>query len=119
CFLSTGTSDQPGTYQLEVKTTTNSVSRPEFIDGQETVTLRAVRIGSSIVLLYKFPGGDWQVRRRFNRPDMQGPLQAGLTVYTDYPAADRVPMREHNTTVLRDVGNPDLEAFVDYVRYSR
>ena len=55
---------------------------------------------------------------RFDRPDFPAELQAGMTVYTDWPGVEKVPPRQHNSTVIRN-GNPDLGALYDYVRYAR
>lgn len=117
-FLSVGSANQPGTYQLEVKTTQNSRSNLEISDGAPTAELKAARIGDAFILLRKLPGEEWQVHRRYHRRDMPETLQVGITCYTDWPTCQRMDPAEHNQTVIRG-GRPDLIAAVDYVRYAR
>jgi hypothetical protein len=117
-FLSAGSADQPGQYQLEVKTTINSRSDLIVEKGEAVVTLRAVRVGPHIVLLRKFEGGSWVVHRRYHRDDIPQTLQVGLTCYTDWNTCKDIPPAKHNQTVIRG-GSPDLTARFDYARYAR
>lgn len=115
-FLSLGAADKPGQYQFEVKTTTNSDSQLILSpsDSGEAM-IRVARIGASMILL-KNTGGKWIVHKRYHRPDFPQTVQAGLTVYTDWPSASQMPPEKHNGTVIR-TGNPDLVAGFDYVRF--
>ncbi len=118
-FLSHGSARQPGTYQMEVKTTINSNSNLEISNTQHAETeIRVARLGQHFVLLRREPRGRWMVHRRYHRPDMPEELQVGMTVYTDYPNASRSNPATHNRTVVRN-GNPDLIATFDYFRFQR
>jgi hypothetical protein len=118
-FLSHGAADRPGSYQLEVKTTTNSDSQLEINDTRHAeMEIRVARLGPHFILLHREPGGSWQVHRRYRRADMPRELQVGMTVYTDYGSASRLDPARHNVTVIRQ-GNPDLIASFDYFRFRR
>ncbi|MGN6521408.1 MAG: hypothetical protein ACTHK2_18535 [Dokdonella sp.] len=90
-FLSFGAADQPGSYQLEAKTTraaippeTHSVSALELAPAQaDEEELRVARIGPALSLLVRDPGASWFVHRRYRRDDFPLALQVGMTVYTD------------------------------------
>lgn len=129
-FLSLGAASTPGTYQHEVKTTVNSVSTLEVSAGTPRAQIQVARIGRHLILLRRPEGGNWTVHRRYSRPDFPATLQAGLTVYTDWPNCERVGFAAQNRTVLTNgarlpdgtlftSANPDLEATFDYVRYAR
>jgi hypothetical protein len=77
-----------------------------------------VRVGPHFVLLRREPGQAWTVHRRYRRPDMPAALQLGMTVYTDYPNASRLPPAEHNRRAIAG-GSPDLTAQFDYFRIRR
>jgi hypothetical protein len=116
-FLSTGAADKPGTYQFEVKTTTNSDSQLRISPAYSGETmLQVARIGGALILL-KNVGGQWTVHARYWRPDFPSKLQAGLTCYSDWPTVSRHSPQQHNNTVLR--GTPDLRVSYDFVRYRR
>lgn len=115
-FLSLGCADLPGSYQTEVKTTDNSVSTLDIAPGPAAATLRAARIGPHVILLLRPAGGSWSVHRRYRRDDFPATLQAGLTVYTDWPTCSALTPQQHNTSLLLG-GTPDLRAQVDYVRF--
>jgi hypothetical protein len=129
-FLSLGAASNPGTYQYEVKTTSNSVSTLQISSGVPRASIQVARIGPHLVMLRRDQGGAWQVHRRYFRPDMPTTLQAGLTVYTDWPVCESVGFQYQNQFVLTNglrlpngatVGgcNPDLVAAFEYVRYAR
>jgi len=130
-FLSTGAANSPGTYQYEVKTTVNSQSTLYISNGAPArSSIQVARIGPHLILLRRGPGGAWQVHQRYFRPDMPTTLQAGLTVYTDWPTCEAVGFQYQNQFVLTNGlrlpngvtlnnCNPDLVAAFDYVRYSR
>lgn len=117
-FLSLGTGDNPGNYQLEVKTTVNSDSQLQLIAAESGVaTIRVARIGANMIMMYQY-GDQWVVHKRYYRPDFPEALQVGLTCYTDYPTASGLSAQKHNATAIQ-YGNPDLVALFDYVRYHR
>lgn len=129
-FLSLGAANTPGTYQHEVKTTVNSVSTLEISPGTPQAQIQVARVGRHLILLRRPAGGSWTVHRRYSRPDFPATLQAGLTVYTDWPNCERIGFSAQNRTVLTNGArlpdgtlfagaNPDLEAAFDYVRYAR
>lgn len=129
-FLSLGAADTPGTWQHEVKTTVRSVSTLDISPGTPSAGIQVARVGRHLILLRRPPGGSWVVHRRYSRPDFPATLQAGLTVYTDWPNCERVGAAAHNVTVLTNGaalpgggvftgGQPDLDARFDYVRYAR
>lgn len=129
-FLSLGAASNPGTYQFEVKTTSNSVSTLQISSGVPRGSIQVARIGPHLVMLRRDEGGAWEVHRRYFRPDMPAMLQAGLTVYTDWPVCESVGFEYQNQFVLTNGlrlpngvvvsgCNPDLVAAFDYVRYAR
>ena len=130
-FLSLGAASNPGTCQYEVKTTSNSVSTLYVSNNAPArASIQVARIGPHLIMLRRDQGGAWQVHRRYFRPDMPATLQAGLTVYTDWPVCESVGFQSQNQFVLTNglrlpngttVGgcNPDLVAAFDYVRYVR
>jgi len=133
-FLSFGAADQPGTYQLEAKTTraaippeTHSVSNLEIASAQvDEEELRVARIGGALLLLVRDPGASWTVHRRYRRDDFPLALQVGMTVYTDWAIASTYPYAEHNRTRIEHAwldaqvpADPDLRAQFDYFRFVR
>jgi len=130
-FLSLGAASNPGTYQYEVKTTSNSVSTLYISNNAPSrASIQVARLGPHLIMLRRDQGGAWQVHRRYFRPDMPATLQAGLTVYTDWPVCEAVGFQYQNQFVLTNGlrlpngamvsgWNPDLVAAFDYVRYAR
>lgn len=133
-FLSFGAADQPGSYQLEAKTTraaippeTHSVSALELAPAQaDEQDLRVARIGGALILLVRDPGSSWFVHRRYRRDDFPLALQVGMTVYTDWAIASTYPYAEHNRTRIEHAwldelqpGDPDLQAQFDHFRFVR
>jgi hypothetical protein len=132
-FLSFGSATLPGTYQFEVKTTTaaapHSQSILEITDAPLGVTeadLRSVRIGPHVIVLRRLPAQAWEVHRRYRRDDMTGPLQVGMTCYTDWSVVNTWPYFDQNDTAITHVYNnpgalsdPDLLAQFDYVHFAR
>jgi hypothetical protein len=130
-FLSTGAANNPGTFQYEVKTTLNSQSTLYISNGAPArSSIQVARIGPHLILSRREPGGAWQVHQRYFRPDMPATLQAGLTVYTDWPTCEAVGFQYQNQFVLTNglrlpngvvlnSCSPDLLATFDYVRYAR
>ena len=91
------------------------------------MTLQTARIGSSVIVLFQFPGEQWQVHRRYDRPDMPDTLQAGLVTYTDFEKVSAFDPFYHNGNVLTPEGfdpnpgqpfSPDLNAGFDYARFA-
>lgn len=118
-FLSHGSARSPGRFEFEVKTTVNSRSDLEVTPAQNAeVIIQVARVGSDFVLLRKDGDRPWEVHRRYRRADMPAELQVGLTVYTDYNTASRLPPLQQNTQVIR-TGNPDLRASFEFVRFRR
>lgn len=118
-FLSLGAANNSGTYQFEVKTTVNSVSNLLTAPaGVNEADIQVARLGSSLIMLRRPNGGAWAVHQRYTRPDMPAQLQAGLTVYTDWPTASTYTPFNHNSSVIAG-GNPDLDGRFDFVRYRR
>lgn len=114
-----------------MKTTLNSQSTLYISNGAPARSgVRVARIGPHLILLRRGQGGPWQVHQRHFRPDMPATLQAGLTVYTDWPTCEAVGVQYQNQFVLTNglrlpngvtlnTCNPDLMAAFDYVRYAR
>lgn len=143
-FLSYGSAGSQGTWQYEVKTTTNDNSNlyfnnhgvPAIDDEAQYVTLQMVRIDDTIVTLRKHDTEPWIVENRYTSspsspyqqlPNFGNTLQLGVTTYTDwnsvgsfYNGGNHASQYEHNYTVFNGPGNnPDLIAFVDYFRIQR
>jgi hypothetical protein len=129
-FLSLG-HGVDGQFSFEVKTTRNSSSQLELTPlgmTANTATLRIARIGTSVITMYRLPGEDWTVHRRFDRPDMPETLQLGMVTYTDWNKASDFDPFVHNSTVLQsgvvdptpaEPFNPDLVASFEYARFAR
>ena len=129
-FLSLG-HGVDGQFSFEVKTTRNSSSQLELTPlgaTANTATLRIARIGSSVITLYRLPGQDWTVHRRFDRPDMPETLQLGMVTYSDWNKASDFDPFLHNSTVLQpgiadptpaEPFNPDLVAGFEYAHFAR
>ena len=125
-------------WNLQVKNTTNSQSELYHSAigvpaDSGMVTLQAVRIDDTFLLLRRHPGGNWIIENRYQRSDLPETLQVGIAAYTDWSAIagnglftgpeDHESQYHHNRNVIHwDNGfgaNPDLEANVDYVRFAR
>jgi hypothetical protein len=129
-FLSMGHGTD-GQFSFEVKTTRNSRSQLELTPlGQNanTATLRIARIGSAVITMYRLPGEEWIVHRRYSRPDMPETMQLGLVTYTDWNKASDFDPFVHNSTVLQggvndptpnEPFNPDLVAGFEFARFAR
>lgn len=130
-FLSLGYGAGQNEFSLEVKTTRNSRSDLELTGlGQDASTIRVqtARIGDDVLTLYQLPGQEWQVHRRYSRPDLPATLQVGLVSYTDWQKASDFDPFYHNSNVLTAAGfdptpdtpfNPDLVAGFEYARFER
>jgi hypothetical protein len=130
-FLSLGYGALANEFSLEVKTTRNSNSQLELTPlGQDAsvINVQTARIGTDVFTLYQRPGEEWQVHRRYSRPDMPETIQVGLVTYTDWDKANDFDPFYHNGNVLTEDGfnptpnqpfNPDLVAGFEYARYVR
>lgn len=129
-FLSLGYGAGANEFSLEVKTTRNSNSQLELTAlglDVSVVNVQTARIGTDIITLYQIPGEDWQVHRRYSRPDMPETIQVGLVTYTDWEKASDFDPFYHNGNVLNgdfdptpgQPFNPDLVAGFEYARYVR
>ena len=117
-FLSLGAASNPGTFQTEVKTTTDSVSVLEIDPAPSGLaTIRVARLGDHVIALIRPDGEAWRVHRRYLRTDLPDDMQVGLTTYTDWNSCSSLTPVEHNNALITD-GNPDLVAQFDYVRYA-
>lgn len=93
---------------FEVKTTTNSSSQLT-ISSVDTanVTIRLARLGSFVIVLYHYPGGGYNIHRRFYRNDFPDSVQIGLVAYTDWPKVQTYSTPFQNENVLNASLNPD------------
>ena len=130
-FLSLGYGAGANEFSLEVKTTRNSNSNLELTSlgpDANTVAVQIARIGDSILTMYQLPGEDWQVHRRYTRPDMPDTMQVGLVSYSDWTKANDFDPFTQNSTVLTpgmagdptpsEAFNPDITAGFEYARYA-
>tara|TARA_R110002072_G_scaffold13481_2_gene56860 strand:- start:52570 stop:55641 length:3072 start_codon:yes stop_codon:yes gene_type:complete len=131
-FLSAGYgAGNPDEFALEVKTTRNSDSQLELTTlgpDANTVNVQLSRIGDSVIALYQLPGQEWQVHRRYSRPDMPETMQVGLVTYTDWEkASDFDPFIQNSSVLVPGIAgdptpgeafNPDLTAGFEYARYA-
>ncbi len=135
-FLSYGSAGNAGTWQYEVKTTLHSDSNLYFansgVPDSGEIELQMVRVGQTVVVLRRHPGGNWIVENRYPNPSQPLPafgndLYVGITAYTDWNlvqdywnGGDLAGQFHHNYSVLDGPGaQPDVIADVDYVRYRR
>jgi hypothetical protein len=125
-FVTTGTAEAAGVPVFESKSTVNSGSNLKLRPARAGwVELRIVRLREVFLLLSRLPGEGWRVRERVLRRDMPwAELQVGLVAYTDGTSAPpelRDP-QAHNTLgpdARARLGNADLRAEVDWVRFRR
>lgn len=100
-YLTTG-SDSMGRPTLDSKSTINGSSLYELVPAHwDWVELRVVRVGASVVHLYRLDEGPWRLLRVVERPDLPDELQAGINVLTGFGG-----------------GRVDLDAEIDYVHFS-
>lgn len=121
-FFSTGTADQAGTAQFEIKSTYQSIStlktypsRPGWME------LRIVRLGEVMTLLYRYEGElSFRQLDQFIRPDLPQTLEVGLTAYSDWPSvAEIYPNYERYNVQGAPVEHADLVAYVDWIKFRR
>lgn len=101
---------QDGRVASEGKTTVDSQSVLELVEGARQGRLRICRLGSQLVLARQLDGeAAFTVTQRYDRGDLPGTLQVG-TIVNGWNSLGPEP----NLDVA-----PDLEATFDYVRFSR
>lgn len=94
----------------EGKTTVNSQSTLELVDGPRQGRLRICRVGSTFVLARRMEGeGAFTVMHRYERSDLPEALQVGM-VATGWNSAE--PQPDLSRT-------PDITGAFDYVRFSK
>ncbi|HSH93868.1 MAG TPA: Ig-like domain-containing protein, partial [Roseimicrobium sp.] len=131
----------PATNQwvVEVRSTVNGYTSngwsPEGVPaGTGVVTLQAVRIGSTFLLLRRHGDGPWIIEQRYERADLPATVQVGMHCVTDYQGIldnnlfsgqnGLEDTYHHNRNVISAANgfintNPDLVMDVDYFRLSR
>ncbi|MCA9039554.1 MAG: hypothetical protein KDA65_04325, partial [Planctomycetaceae bacterium] len=127
-FLSLGHGTD-GLFSLESKTTRNSNSQLDLTPIHTgNIELRIARVGDAVISMYRYPGQQWTVHRRFERDDMPDTLQLGLVTYSDWTKANDFEPYVHNSTVLDGTGpnptpgepfNPDIVAGYEYAHFER
>ncbi len=110
-FLSVGNANASAGPEFEVKSTTNGNSSLQItpIPTNIDVQIRIARIDEAILVLYRFPDGDWEVHQRYNRNDFPDELQVGFVAYTDWNKSNNYSPIFHNSNVLNDdlANDPD------------
>jgi hypothetical protein len=121
-FITTGIAARPDQSVIETKTTVNSASRLQLSPVcAGWIELRTVRKGSAFSLSSRCPGGAWEERAAFDRPDLPATLQVGVAAYTDWDTMQEQfgagGAAQFNTQGIPN-GHPDLRVLVDYVRFA-
>jgi len=101
---------------FEVKNTTNgnsvlsisSLNTP--ITSPITVTIRMVRIGQVIFVLYQLPGQSFIIHRRYYRSNFPAQMQIGFVTYTDWNKVFTYSVSNHNQYTLNTSLNPNLSS---------
>ncbi len=107
-FLSIGTASSNAVGQFEIKNTVNSNSSLNITNiGTTTAQIRMVRVGGAIVVMYRLPGGEWEIRNRYNRSDMPVNVQVGFVTYTDWDKVNTYSIEFHNENTLNADLDPD------------
>ncbi len=88
------------------------------VDNYE-VELRIVRLGETLVTLYREPGGSWTLidDHTLNRPDFGPTLQVGLISTSDWQTVSNNDQAFFFNNTFQD-GNSDIVASFDYLRFS-
>ncbi|RPJ08626.1 MAG: hypothetical protein EHM28_03775 [Spirochaetaceae bacterium] len=87
------------------------------------IDLAIVRLGSAFATMYKLDGSDWVILKRMSRPDLPSKLQAGITGCAEPFNASYVWLNsstsiyDYNKEVLPTKYGPDVQVFVDYIRF--
>ena len=141
-FMAIGQASGPG-YDFEIKNTCNSLSCVDIVPiNTNRSKIRMARIGNTVIVLSRLPGGNWQIRNRYNRFGAQcgamanncnapfsDRLQIGIVAYTDWNKIQTLSTAYHNSNTLHpDSLNapdpsplqpfmPDIVADYDYARF--
>lgn len=93
---------------FEVKSTINSSStlNVSSID-TNVVDIRMVRLAPYVLVLYRFPGQEWEVHHRYFRNDLMDTVQVGMVTYTDWDKVYTYEPAFHNSHVLNEQLEPD------------
>jgi hypothetical protein len=121
-FITTGIAARPDQSVIETKTTVSSASRLQLTPTcGGWIELRTVRKGAQFVLSSRCPGGAWEERAAFDRPDLPATLQVGVASYTDWDTMQAQfgtgGAAQFNVKGIPN-GHPDLRVLVDYVRFA-
>lgn len=123
-FLSIGSASNPGTFQFEVKTTSNEDEYPQYSYleisntdcGCGEALIQSARIGTVMIQMSKTPTGPWRVINRYRRPDLPETVQVGFVAYTDWETVQGYPVDVHNvTTITHQYNQPDAPAIPDLI----
>jgi hypothetical protein len=122
-FIAAGTTGEPGEPMIETKSTIRSKPRAKHYPREtgDWIELRLVRLGRTVIALYRHPEGDWQIHERYYRNHLPNTLQVGLMAYSDYPTVREqiwYDAWKYKTSVIQD-GNEDMKVEADYVRFRR
>lgn len=114
-FLAAGRATGSGP-QFEVKNTVNGNSSLQISDipTATNVQIRVARIASAVIVLYRLPNQNWEVHRRYSRPDFPSEIQIGFVTYTDWPKVSSYDEFFHNSHVLNSNLNPDPTSNVPF-----
>lgn len=139
-FMSIGQANGVG-WNFEIKNTCNSRSCLNIDDIATNISLiRLVRRGDQIIVLSQLPGGNWEIRGRYDRSGVTAcrdslcnpfsdTVQIGLVAYTDWDKIDNISFAYHNTQTLHPDSltvpdpfpmqpfNPDIIANYDFARF--
>lgn len=121
-FFSTGTADDAGKPQFEIKSTYQSTSTLKTLPARAGwMELRIVRLNEIFTLLYRYEGTtDWQLLDQFIRPDLSTTLQVGLTAYSDWPSVEKTyPDYQRYNTKGTPEEHADLIATIDWITFRR
>lgn len=101
---------------FEVKNTTNgnSILRISSLGISATtpitVTIRLVRTGQVILVLYQLPGDPFIVHRRYFRGNFPATMQLGFVTYTNWEKVITYSIPEHNQYTLNADLDPNLSS---------
>ncbi len=115
-FLATGFANGGSGPHFEVKNTVNGNSSLAItnIPTSTDVQIRVARINAAVIVLFRLPGQNWIVHRRFNRSDFPPTIQIGFVTYTDWPKVSSYDHFFHNSHVLNPSLNPDPTSGVPF-----
>lgn len=108
-FMAAGYANSGSGPHFEVKNTVNGNSNLQITDipTASDVQIRIARIGAAIIVMFRLPGQNWTVHRRYDRSDFPSDIQIGFVTYTDWPKVSSYIPYFHNSNVLNPALNPD------------